>query len=754
MKRLTLAIFSLLIVTSIALTGCPGNSSSPTSAGGGSNGSTDTPTFTVTKTPVCPSFFSFGKNVLGTGALAPSAGVFVANKFALPVAGNVFRLNVYVEATPVPTGSIQMAIYTDNAGAPQSLIVQSTQQAPAPGWNVLDVPQTVLASGNYWIAVTSSAGINLSNTTGTVGDTKYVSANPGSLPAVFSGSSSTDWDFSMFADYCTIPGSPTPVPTATFSPTPSYTPTSTITHTQTPVCAVAYSFGRNYQGITTLEIDNGSNASRFTLPVSGIVSALHAYVTATNGASLQMGLYSDSGGAPGTLISGSNAQAAVVGWNNLAIPNTPLLAAGTYWIEAGNAGAAPGPSFALDDASISSDPNDGYSSFSVNASPYSGSGPLQRSFSFYADYCVPGSSPTPVLSPTRTHTPTATPTFTVTSTQTPACIVAYSFGRNYQGITTIEIDNGSNASRFTLPVSGIVSALHAYVTTTNGASLQMGLYSNSGGAPGTLISGSNAQAAVVGWNNLAIPNTPLLAAGTYWIEAGNAGAAPGPSFALDDASISSDPNDGYSSFSVNASPYSGSGPFQRSFSFYADYCVPGSSPTPAPSLTKTPTVTSTPTSTPTVTETPVCASTTPQGVTSVMTPSSGFNYSHYYHFSLPAGHLVGFHLYTPASGAGVTLQMAVYSDSGGASPTSPANVLTQSNAVAMQTGWNTVPFPGITIAAGTYWFCVASNSSMSFASNGGSGTNTGFNSFNTTFSNNPSGGHTGELISIYADYCP
>ena len=99
---------------------------------------------------------------------------------------------------------------------------------------------------------------------------------------------------------------------------------------------------------------------------------------------------------------------------------------------------------------------------------------------------------------------------------------------------------------------------------------------------------------------------------------------------------------------------------------------------------------------------------------------------------------------------GAIIQGALYSNGGSA----PLSLLGQSVTQTAVTGWNTLDIPATILASGTYWLAVASNSGMSFASNGGSGTNTGFNSFNTTFSNNPSGGATGEQISIYADYCP
>jgi hypothetical protein len=764
MKRLLIAI--ILTLAPLALLISCSSKNSPTSSSGGNTGTSPTATHTailvsptVTKTPVCSTFFSFGKNTLGSGPLAPSGGILVANKFSLSVAGNLFRLNVYVEPVPTP-GNIQMAVYTDNAGAPQSLVAQSTVQAAAAGWNVLDVPQTILAPGNYWIAVTSSNGVNLSNQTGATGDVRYINAGPGSLPVNFSGSTSADWNFSMYADYCAIPGSPTPIPTPSFTPTITPTITLTATPTQTAACSTPFNFGRNYIGGHTEEIDNGTAASKFTMPVGGVVSELHVYVSGNTGTSVKMGLYNDSASTPGSLIVGSGTQVVVSGWNNFAVAGT-FIPAGTYWIAAGSLAGSNGPQFAADTALDNSDANDGYIAGSlIPTGNFSGSGPFQFSLSVYADYCVPGSSPTPILSPTKTFTPTNTPTHTATPTETVAlsCVGSYSFGKNYL-LGSVGLFNAGNsfAGHYTLPVDGTVKTLHVYVPGATGENISMGIYTNVSGHPGTLLSQSNSQAAITGWNSLSIPATQL-AAGTYWIALTTDSS--GVSLSNDNGNDLSDGYFGSGSPGALPSSFGGSGPLGYSFSYYADYCVTSGSPTPLPSVTWTPTLTYTLTATPTITQTPSCSAPTSFGFSAVSTPS---NFGGGYFFGVKtvmstASKVVALNAYISSVPSATDVRMALYTDNAGA----PGTLLTQSNSQSVTVGWNKFPVPATNLlsAPATLWIALVHDnygSGLGLEANANSGANLGYFAsagFGNFPSTAPSGSSQDYTFSFYASKCP
>ncbi|HEY5038296.1 MAG TPA: hypothetical protein VIJ93_04410, partial [bacterium] len=199
----------------------------------------------------------------------------------------------------------------------------------------------------------------------------------------------------------------------------------------------------------------------------------------------------------------------VVGVNNLTIPTTSLPA-GTYWIalahDVGGTGAVISES--------TNDATDGSSTFSVvPASPFGGSGPTSDSLSLWADYCVLGGSPTPALTATWTFTPVP-PTATFTETPIPGCTPGTA------GVTVAQSPSGGNnyfhSSKFTLATSKKIVGLHCY-TFAAGGTFQMAIYNDNAGTPNTLLTSSSPQTAISGWNNVSIPGTGSLAAGTYWI---------------------------------------------------------------------------------------------------------------------------------------------------------------------------------------------------------------------------------------------
>src|SRR5438876_5033441 len=104
---------------------------------------------------------TFGKTSVGKSKEVLAADRKRANRYALPTAGAVSRLSVYLEAGSV-TGeqTIEGVLYGDSNGAPGALLgvtspfTYKTSQ-PA-GWYALPFPTAVgLPAGNYWIGVLS-----------------------------------------------------------------------------------------------------------------------------------------------------------------------------------------------------------------------------------------------------------------------------------------------------------------------------------------------------------------------------------------------------------------------------------------------------------------------------------------------------------------------------------------------------------------------------------------------------------------------
>jgi hypothetical protein len=64
---------------------------------------------------------------------------------------------------------------------------------------------------------------------------------------------------------------------------------------------------------------------------SGTIQSLSFYVAGASG-QMRLGLYSDAGGRPGTLLAQTGAFTPVVGWNSQSVTTPVSLPAGTYWL--------------------------------------------------------------------------------------------------------------------------------------------------------------------------------------------------------------------------------------------------------------------------------------------------------------------------------------------------------------------------------------------------------------------------------------
>ena len=725
-----------------------------------------TSTPTNTETPLCSSPYSFGNTTPGASNSGFSMLSLYASHFNLPVAGKVIRLHVYCPNTVGP--NIRMGLYTDSSGAPQSLISESSPQTSIVGWNTVDIPDTAsLAAGTYWIALVSDGTLGLAYDNGSLGDTQYQSMAFGPMPVNFSGGSSTNWLFTYYADYCVDPGSPTPLPTSTPTHTPTSTPTNTATLTQTPVpsCQGNYSAGTNFPLLSTGVFNNYGSffCSPITMTVTGRVTQLHFYAGA-GGNNVQMALYTDNLGIPKTLLTSSNSQAAVSGVNTLDVPDTGDLAPGVYWI-------AVRPDSGSNVNLYNSNPgsggywaNDGAGAFPSNISGGSDPGYV---FSFYADYCVMSGSPTPANTPTWTYTPTATATNTPTSTPTPLPVCnPFSFGKNFVVSGTLSGVSGGIllATRYNMPAAGSVTALNVYIPSNAGTSIQMALYNNSGSNPTTLLTSSNPQVSVVGWNHLPVAPSGALAPGTYWIclvaQAG---------FDLSSDMTGSYGDGQYVYMTLGGAfpaSYAGASLTDWAYCGYADYCVGAGTPTPLPTATWTYTPSFTPTFTPTITETPMCAGgPVTLGKTSIGANggfSPGYLLATRYGLSTTGKTVTKLNFYvqsmpTPAATYGV--RMGLYANNGSA----PGTLISQSSVYSAHLGWNIVDIPdtGVLAAPATYWIALVHDNNLNSLDirYDSTGLNDGYYGYATVPSPLPStfpggGGSVDWTFTFYGTTCP
>jgi len=166
-----------------------------------------------------PQTATFGKTSIGASSDAYTANRKRVNAYALPTAGAVTKLSIYL--TPTSTAGQQVlegVVYTDKGGAPAALAGVSQQltftSTGSAGWYDLVFPKPIkLPAGRYWIGV-------LTGTTSKVAGFRYDSAagsrdyntnNYGSGPSSSFGSVTTDGEqASLYATYQVPPVNRTP----------------------------------------------------------------------------------------------------------------------------------------------------------------------------------------------------------------------------------------------------------------------------------------------------------------------------------------------------------------------------------------------------------------------------------------------------------------------------------------------------------------------------------------------------------------
>jgi hypothetical protein len=115
---------------------------------------------------------TFGKTNVGGLSDYFTASRKRVNRYALPVAGTVSKLSLYLTPTGVSGHQVlEGLIYADSSGTPSSLLAVSAQltfnSTEAAGWYDLTFPSPVkLAAGDYWIGV-------ITGTTGGVAGFRY-----------------------------------------------------------------------------------------------------------------------------------------------------------------------------------------------------------------------------------------------------------------------------------------------------------------------------------------------------------------------------------------------------------------------------------------------------------------------------------------------------------------------------------------------------------------------------------------------------
>jgi len=131
-------------------------------------------------------------------------GYAKATKVTLSNNADITSLSFYSHAT----GNFRLAIYSNSSG-PSSKQWESASTAATVGWNTINIssgtPTSLpLNAGTYWLAWQwDSANSGPSYTAGSSGDGNYISQAYGSFPVTWSGGTSTNEKWSIYASYTT-----------------------------------------------------------------------------------------------------------------------------------------------------------------------------------------------------------------------------------------------------------------------------------------------------------------------------------------------------------------------------------------------------------------------------------------------------------------------------------------------------------------------------------------------------------------------
>ena len=193
-------------------TSTPGMSMTPMPSG------TQMPTSTPTSSPT-PMASTIGYTTVGTQTDTGDANSMNGSKVTTGTTGaNVTSVSVAVGAVDAsPNNQYQLAIYTDGAGVPGTLVAKSgTGTLTANSWNTLPITATLAANTSYWLMY------NTNGTNATVNNMKFSPASSalnafsntkpvfGTWPQTFGASTLSN---NVFSIYAAVNTGSTPSPT-------------------------------------------------------------------------------------------------------------------------------------------------------------------------------------------------------------------------------------------------------------------------------------------------------------------------------------------------------------------------------------------------------------------------------------------------------------------------------------------------------------------------------------------------------------
>jgi hypothetical protein len=165
---------------------------------------------TVSTPPPPPPSTTIGLTSKGSVLDSGSSNHLNGSKVTASNGGTISSMSVYVGGIDALSGnqSYQLAIYTDNAGKPGTLVASSaTGTLTANSWNTLPIAATLQPNTSYWLMYNTNGRTSTVNNmyynNGTVGQGAYASSGVafGTWPATFPASQLTKAVYSLYASF-------------------------------------------------------------------------------------------------------------------------------------------------------------------------------------------------------------------------------------------------------------------------------------------------------------------------------------------------------------------------------------------------------------------------------------------------------------------------------------------------------------------------------------------------------------------------
>jgi hypothetical protein len=416
-----------------------------------------------------------GTNTVSSAADNNSSGVAEAFRVTATTSGSVSSLSAYVDAADQAT-TLVIGLYADAGGHPGSLLTQATATGISSSkWFTVSAPAASVAAGTtYWIAILGTGG-TLTFRDGTQSGCNSETSSQSTLTSLPSSwTTGTVWPNSCPLSAYALGTPTTPqVATPTFSPAPG-----TYTTTQSVAISDATSGAAIYYTTdgTTPTTSSPKYASAISVAASETIKAM-AVATGFTNSSVAAGAYTIAPPAATPVFS------PVGGVYSSSQSVTIMDASPTPAIFYTTDGTPP----------------------TTSSTKYSGAITVSSTATIKAIATAPGFSSSAVASATYTIQ-SAVPTILLgTSTLTNVA------------------DNNSAGSAEAFPVtasaSGTLDLLTIYIDSGNAASqLVVGLYSDNGGHPGTLLTQATSSTLTSStWSAVTVPAAPVTSGVKYWV---------------------------------------------------------------------------------------------------------------------------------------------------------------------------------------------------------------------------------------------